>query len=164
MAVKGTVHVVDDDASVRRGLGRLIKAHGYDTHVFASAREFLAKGLPSDNSCLIVDVLMPDMGGLQLQEELTRLGCSAPVIFVTALHDPHIQERAKLVGAVGFYQKPVDGDALLDAVKWALTGDPKPELGMRKLKRPKPCCARRSVFAEAGACRRAGTGNEEKPD
>jgi len=114
---KRKVHIIDDDPSVRRGLKRLMGAYGYEGCAFACAREFLAAGPPGDDSCLIIDVAMPDMDGLQLLEELTRLGCKAPVIFITALDDPDIRQRATRAGVVAFFRKPVDADELLDAVK-----------------------------------------------
>ena len=119
---KPVVYIIDDDPSVLRGLWRLMKAYGYDARVFASAREFLAGDLPCAEACLIVDVAMPEMDGLQLQKELVRKGCQAPVIFITALENPQVKERAKRAGAAGFFQKPVDAAALLDAVNRALSG------------------------------------------
>jgi FixJ family two-component response regulator len=131
---KRVVYIIDDDPSVLKGFTRLIAAYGYDARGFGSAREFLAAGLPGPDSCLIIDVAMPEMNGLQLQEKLVRAGCQAPVIFITALNDPDIRERAKQTGAVGFFQKPVDAEALLDAVKWALTDGGKEEGGTGKSK------------------------------
>jgi FixJ family two-component response regulator len=125
---KFIVYIIDDDSSVLRGLRRLVDAYGYDARGFASAGEFLATGLPGDNSCLIIDVAMPEMDGLQLQEELVRRACKAPVIFITARNDPDIRERAKRAGGVGFFQKPVDAGALLDVIKWALTAGSKESL------------------------------------
>jgi len=122
---KSVVYIIDDDPSVRNGFMRLINAHDYAARSFASAGEFLASGLPHAGSCLLIDIAMPKMDGLQLYAELLRRGCKAPVIFITASNDPDIRERAKLAGVVGFFQKPVDGDALLDAVKWALTAGSK---------------------------------------
>lgn len=147
---KRVVYIIDDDPSVRCGFKRLMAAGGYDARVFASAREFLTAGLPAvlsaparntacsavgrqpmqagipaDNSCLIIDVAMPEMDGLQLQKELVRRGCQAPIIFITALENPQVQERAKRAGAAGFFQKPVDADDLLDAVKCTLPAEAK---------------------------------------
>ncbi len=115
------VHIIDDDSSVRRGFKRLLKSYGYDVQVFASAREFLAAGLPGDDSCLVIDVAMPEMNGLQLLEELTKQGCKAPVIFITALNDPEIRNRAKRFGVAAFFQKPVDADVFLDALNGAMS-------------------------------------------
>ena len=119
---KPVVYIVDDDPSVSRGLGRLMKSHGYEAWVFASARELLASGLPGADACLIIDVAMPQMDGLQLYAELCRRGCQAPAIFITALDDPAVRESVNRLGAAGFFRKPVDGDELLAAVKRAKTG------------------------------------------
>ncbi len=148
---KVVVYVIDDDPSVRYGLSKLMDAYGLEARFFESAREFLAaagvqprgghapiRGLPGDNSCIVIDVAMPDMNGLELQEELTRAGCKAPVIFFTALNDPDVRERAKLAGAAGFFQKPVDAGALLDAIKWAVAGK-KEERGTRGEGVPSGC-------------------------
>jgi len=117
---KRVVYIVDDDSSIRVGFKRLMEAYGYDTRVFASAGEFLAGGLPGAEACIILDVAMPEMDGLQLQKELVRAGCKAPIIFITALDDPAVREAAKLSNAAFFFRKPVDVAALLDAVKWTL--------------------------------------------
>ena len=105
----------------RRSPERLAAEADISTPSRACEISGLAAGLPSPDSCLIIDVAMPEMDGLQLQAELKRLGSKAPVIFITALDDPGLRERAKQAGAVAFFQKPVDSDALVDAIKWALT-------------------------------------------
>ncbi len=109
--------IIDDDPSALRGLGRLMQAHGYDARLFASAREILACDLPGANARLLIDVAMPEMDGLQLYQELVRRGCQAPAIFITALEDPAVRESVNQAGGAGFLQKPVDADALLDAMK-----------------------------------------------
>jgi two-component system response regulator FixJ len=96
---------------------------GYDAHVFSSAIEFLSTTLPGADSCLIIDIAMPEMDGLALQAELARRMCKTPIIFITALSDPDLRERAKRAGASAFFQKPVDADALCDAINWAVTGN-----------------------------------------
>ena len=110
------MYIIDDDPSALHGLGRLMKAHGYDARLFASAREILASDLPGANACLLIDVAMPEMDGLQLFKELVRRGCQAPAIFITALEGPAVRESVKQAGGAGFIQKPVDADALLGAV------------------------------------------------
>lgn len=120
--IRCEIYIIDDDSSICRGLKRLMSASGYIAHTFTSAHTFLAAGLPCDNSCIILDVAMPDMDGLELQAELANLGCTTPIIFITALPDPTLRSRAKFAGAAGFFQKPVDGVALLDAIKWIVTG------------------------------------------
>lgn len=102
---------------------QLMAAHGYDARVFASAREFLASGPPGTAACLLIDVAMPEMDGLQLYAELLRRGCKTPAIFITALDDPATRESVKRLGAAGFFRKPVDGDELLAAVKRVKIGE-----------------------------------------
>lgn len=126
--LKRVVYIVDDDSSIRCGFKRLMEAYGYDARVFASGREFLAGGIPGiydTHSCLIIDVAMPEMDGFQLQKKLVQAGCKAPIIFITALDDPAVREAAKRTNAAFFFRKPVDADALVDAVKWALPADSK---------------------------------------
>ncbi|MBI2440411.1 MAG: response regulator [Lentisphaerae bacterium] len=135
---KQVVCIIDDDPSILIGFKRLMEAYGYDARVFASAREFLAAGLPAvlsaqpmqagipgADSCLIIDVAMPEMDGFQLQKELVRAGCKAPIIFITALDIPAVRASAKRTNAAFFFRKPVDADALLDAVRRALTAESK---------------------------------------
>jgi len=116
------VYVIDDDVSICRGLKRLITSYGYDVRTFSSAVEFLGTSLRFGNSCIVSDIIMPGVDGLQLQHELRLRGCNVPIIFITALADPQIRERAKLAGAAGFFQKPMDGVALVDAIKWICAG------------------------------------------
>ena len=114
------VYIIDDESSVRRGLKRLMNAHGYDARTFASAREFLVAGIPCGNACIIIDVVMPGMGGLELLRELTLAGNKAPAIFITGSDVASLPESAKRAGAVAFLLKPLDAPLLLDAVKGAL--------------------------------------------
>ncbi len=111
------VSIIDDDPSVLRGLERLMKAHGYRARCFTSAREMLASGLPDEDACLLIDVAIPEMDGIQLYAELRRRGCLTPAIFITALDDPAVRKSVNRLGAAGLFRKPVDGDELLDAVK-----------------------------------------------
>jgi FixJ family two-component response regulator len=113
------VAIIDDDASMRVALARLLYAHGIDARCYSSARAFLA-ALPSARPyCLIVDVNMPEMTGLDLQRELLRLGVHLPTIVVTALDDERIATTAKALGAVAFLSKPLKQDSLLNAIKIA---------------------------------------------
>jgi FixJ family two-component response regulator len=125
---KSVVYIIDDDPSALRGLGRLMAAHGYGVHVFSSAREFLTSGPPGADACLLIDVAMPEMDGLQLYAELVRRGCQAPAIFITAQDDPATRESVKQAGAAGVFRKPVDGDELLEAIRRAHTADGGPGL------------------------------------
>jgi FixJ family two-component response regulator len=110
------IYVLDDDASVRRSLARLIRAAGFEACTFASASDFLENGLAAQPSCLIVDVRMPGPSGLDLQESLAAAGWSAPIIFITGHGDVPMSVRAMRAGAVNFLQKPFDDEVILAAI------------------------------------------------
>jgi FixJ family two-component response regulator len=118
-----TIFVVDDDASVRRGLDRLLRAAGYRVATFVSARELLEHGELDRADCLVLDVRMPGQGGFDLQQELTALGHAIPIIFITGHGEIPIAVRAIKSGAVDFLAKPFDDRTLLDAVEQALGRD-----------------------------------------
>ena len=115
-----TVYLVDDDASVRKGVGRLLRAAGYDVHVFGSAEEFLSAPRAKSGACVILDARMPGLSGTRLQDKIRARGMSLPVIFVTAEDSVETRECARTFGAAAFFNKPVDGPALVDAIEWAL--------------------------------------------
>ena len=115
-----TVFVIDDDASARAGLGRLIRVAGYDTRLYSDASTFLAEAPPTPNACIVLDLRMPGLTGITLQEKIASRGISIPVIIVTADEDKNTRHRARQAGAVAFFRKPVDGPALLDAIEWAV--------------------------------------------
>jgi len=115
-----TIFVVDDDASARHGLARLIRVAGYEVRTAGSAREFLACLGPEPSGLVVLDARMPGMSGEELQQELIDRGVCLPLIFVTADDDPKTRRRAQQMMAAGFFRKPVDGIALLDAIAWAL--------------------------------------------
>lgn len=114
------ISVVDDDASVRTATARLLRSLGFSAHAFASAQEFLSSPRLLETSCLIADVEMPGMSGLELQEYLVTNGYNTPMIFITAFPDERIRERAMEAGAVDFLSKPFDEPRLLDCVHRAL--------------------------------------------
>ena len=116
-----TVYVVDDDASVRRGLQRLLRAAGYRTEVFASAREFLECGTRNGYGCLVLDVRLLGPSGFDLQATLAANGEGLPIIFITGHGDAEMAARAMKSGAVDFLSKPFDDRDLLDAIGRALT-------------------------------------------
>ena len=120
--LKTVVDIIDDDPSVRTGLRRVLESYGFEARLFASAREFLAAGIPGPDTCVLIDMIMPEMDGLRLQEELVRAGSKAPVIFITAHDDAGLRERARRSGAAGFLRKPVDAEELMEAIKGALAG------------------------------------------
>lgn len=114
------VALVDDDVSMRTSLGRFFRSAGIELQTFASAEEFLACSALREISCLIVDVQMPGMCGLELQSECARQKPSLPIILITAFQDPVAERNALAAGAVAFLYKPFDGEALLTLVHRAL--------------------------------------------
>ncbi len=120
MTADATVFVIDDDRSVRKALSLLMESVGLDVQTFPSAEAFLAHDLPDRPSCLVLDVRMPGMSGLDLQEELNRAGQRIPIIFITGHGDVGMRVRALKAGAVDFLQKPFDAQELLDAIHCAL--------------------------------------------
>ena len=116
-----TVFLVDDDASVRRALARLIKAAGYQLQTFASAREFLDSNLHNDGpACLVLDIRMPGLSGMDLQRELQTANTTLPIIFITGYGDIPMSVKAMKEGAVDFLPKPVRDADLLRAIEQAL--------------------------------------------
>jgi FixJ family two-component response regulator len=113
--------LVDDDPSVRRALTRLIKSDGYQVYAYASAREFLdARPEPEGPACLVLDVRMPGLTGLDLQNELQAMNANLPIIFITGHGDIPMSVNAMKAGAVDFLPKPVTASELLGAVEQAL--------------------------------------------
>jgi FixJ family two-component response regulator len=125
-APRGLVVVVDDDASVRRGLERLLRSAGYAVETFASARAFLDRGDYERADCLVLDVRMPGQTGLDLQRVLVDAGYDLPILFVTGHGDLPMAEQALKEGAVDFIAKPFDDDVFLEAVRQATLRDHPP--------------------------------------
>jgi len=117
------VFVVDDDLSVRRTTERLIRSAGFKALTFTSAREFLASPRPEGPACLVLDVRMPGLSGMELQRELTQSGIHIPIIFITGHGDIPMSVRAMKAGAVEFLTKPFSSRSLLDAVRAAIERD-----------------------------------------
>jgi len=115
-----TVYVVDDDISVREALEGLILEAGWRPTAFASAREFLAHSHGSGPSCLILDVTLPDLNGLDLQQQIAGERADMPIIFITGYGDVPMTVRAMKAGAVEFLTKPFGDEILLDAIRGAL--------------------------------------------
>jgi RNA polymerase sigma factor (sigma-70 family) len=115
-----TVFVVDDDASFRRAVQRLLHSVGLSVETFASAQEFLRRETPTSPACLVLDVRMPEVNGLQLQEFLMTAERDMPIIFLSAHATVPTSVRAMKAGAVDFLQKPCDDEVLLEAVYRAL--------------------------------------------
>jgi FixJ family two-component response regulator len=114
------ISVVDDDESVRRTTTLLIESFGFRAATFESAETFLKSGHLHDTSCLIVDVQMPGMNGLQLQSHLAAAGCGTPIIFITAYENNDSRRRAMQAGAAGFLGKPFSDEQLLQIIRSAL--------------------------------------------
>jgi FixJ family two-component response regulator len=113
------IYIVDDDKSVRKSLKRLMKSAGLRTKTLASAEDFLNSGYEDEPGCLILDVQMPDLGGLDLQKQLAAAGSKIPIIFITAHEDERTYNEAMKAGAVAFLQKPFDDQVLLGAIRLA---------------------------------------------
>ena len=120
---KDLISVVDDDESIRRTTTLLIESFGFRAAAFESAESFLKSGQQHNTSCLILDVQMPNMNGLQLQSELAAAGCGIPIIFITAYDDKESRGRAMQAGAVAFLGKPFSDEQLLQTVRSALGHD-----------------------------------------
>ena len=122
------VYVVDDDASAREGVARLIRSAGLMTKTFASGEEFLAAGPPKMPSCLVLDVSLPGLSGLDVQKELIKSGAQIPIIFLTGHGDIPMTVRAVKAGAVDFLTKPFDDEDLLTAIRQCITSGLKEEI------------------------------------
>ena len=121
MTSRARILLVDDDPSVRRALARLLGAAGYKVEVFSSAEEFLERRIENEDACLVLDVRMPGLDGMQLQRRLTEEDTSIPIIFITGHGDIPMSVRAMKAGAVDFLAKPFESDALLAAVESAIS-------------------------------------------
>ena len=117
------VFVVDDDPSVRRSTERLLRTAGFKVQTHSSAREFLDAHRPEGPACLVLDVRMPGLSGMDLQSELAQLRIHIPIIFITAHGDIPMSVRAMKAGAVEFLTKPFRGRSLVDAVHAAIERD-----------------------------------------
>jgi len=120
MRADSFIFIVDDDEAVRDSLGILLEAHGHCVHDFASAAEFLESGVHTIPGCLVLDHHMPEMTGLDLLEELRRLGFCCPTILITGLIDRAIRQRAVSAGVVAILEKPLARNVLIEAVNDAL--------------------------------------------
>jgi FixJ family two-component response regulator len=120
-SVRPLIAVVDDDASFLRSIGRLLSSVGYAVKTFGSARDFLASLPGFSPQCVVLDIHMPEMGGLELQDWLADYGFCAPVILMTGYDTPQTRARARQAGGFGFLLKPFDKQALLNAVAVAVS-------------------------------------------
>jgi FixJ family two-component response regulator len=117
------VDVVDDDALVLRSLGRLLRSAGFAVRTFPSSQEFLSKAPSGEPGCLVLDLTMPGLNGLDLQAQLVRSGNDCPVVFLSGNADIPQSVKAMKAGAVDFLTKPVDREKLLAAVRIAISND-----------------------------------------
>jgi FixJ family two-component response regulator len=115
-----SVSIVDDDASVRAAMQSLLRSLGFVAFVFESAEDFLRSPRVDDSSCLITDVQMPGMSGLDRQDRLIAQGIHIPTIFITAFPEQNIRSRAQASGALGFLEKPFAGRTMIELVRQAL--------------------------------------------
>lgn len=121
--MNGIVFLVDDDAAVLRGLSRMLEGEGFAVKAFESGETFLSACTPSSSGCIVIDMRMPGMDGLQVQAELSRRGIPMPVIFLTGHGDVPLSVRAMKAGAYDFLEKPVSAETLIARVNAALKAD-----------------------------------------
>ena len=120
------VHIVDDDESVRKGLSRLMRSAGIESHAYASPESFLAEVHNEGHACILMDITMPRMSGLELGAQLREKGITLPMIAISAHDDDDTRHLARDLGVRFFLRKPVDDQALLDAISWVVQGDESP--------------------------------------
>jgi FixJ family two-component response regulator len=114
------ISIIDDDESMRNALVGLIRSLGYGVRGFASAEEFLESGAMQRFACIITDIQMPGMSGIELQQHLTACQCSLPVIMITARHETGLEERALASGAACFLRKPFETETLVGCLERVL--------------------------------------------
>lgn len=114
------VYIVDDDESVRRGLSRLICSAGHNPVSFDTAESFMENITNKTPACILMDITMPGTTGLLVQKQLSERGIDLPVIVISARDDDEIRQLARDLGVKFYFQKPVDDNALLDAIAWVL--------------------------------------------
>jgi len=119
---RSLLSVVDDDEMLRESLPELLREFGFAARAFSSGQEFLSSNYVDETRCLILDVAMPEMSGLDLQQELRRRGQAIPIIFISGQKDEHVRKQAFRQGAVNFLYKPFSDSDLLEAVNAALDG------------------------------------------
>lgn len=123
MSKAPVISIVDDDESVREATKGLVRSLGYATATFSSAEEYLRSDRVRDTSCLITDVQMPGMTGVELQDRLIASGKRTPVIFVTAFPEDNIRARVLEAGAFGYLSKPFNDECLIECLDEALKGN-----------------------------------------
>jgi FixJ family two-component response regulator len=119
MSSRKLVVVIDDDTTMLRSLQRLLNASGFDTELFASAEAFLARTAPRDIACLLLDIHLGGMSGIELRRRLAASGSTVPVVFMTALDDHNTHDEAMAAGGIECLHKPFAARILIDAVATA---------------------------------------------
>ena len=119
-ATERIVHVVDDDADLLRAISRLLRSHGYASRTYSSAAEFLGAGVPDGPACLLLDLNMPGMTGLELQQVISDYPSRLSIVFISGQGDIPATVRAMKAGAVDFLTKPFEGDVLIAAIDAAV--------------------------------------------
>jgi len=114
------VHIVDDDESVQKGLSRLMRSVGIESRTYESSKCFLEKVHNESHACILMDMNMPHMSGLELAAQLKQKGIKLPVIAISARDDDEIRQLARDLGVKFFLRKPVDDQALIDAISWVM--------------------------------------------
>lgn len=132
---KPIVMIIDDDTSMRSSLQRLLLASGIDTIAFSSAQEFLSATIPDRPCCLLLDIRMPGMDGMELQTELVKIGRNLPIVFITGHGDVPMSVQAMKAGAVNFLQKPFEHRVLLEAIHESFEKDRMQRLATAQLKK-----------------------------
>ena len=116
------VHIVDDDEAVRKGLSRLMRSAGIENRAYDSPEDFLAQVQNTEHDCVVLDITMPRMTGLELLRRLNARSIRLPIIAVSARDDDDTRQLARNLGVSLFLRKPVDDQALLDAIAWVVDG------------------------------------------
>jgi FixJ family two-component response regulator len=114
------ISIIDDDESMRNAIVGLVRSAGYDAHGYATAEDFLGSGTARSSACVITDIQMPGMSGIELRKHLVASQWTVPVIMITARHDADLEAKAITSGAVCFLRKPFDASVLLRCVEAAL--------------------------------------------
>ncbi|MGV3532296.1 MAG: response regulator transcription factor [Chthoniobacteraceae bacterium] len=118
------IYIVDDEPSITTAYARLMRSAKMNSRTFSSVEDLLRADFSDERACVICDLQMPGAGGIELPGLLAQAGHRVPVIFVTAHDTPETREMAQQAGASGYFRKPVDDQALLDAIEWALSTEP----------------------------------------
>jgi FixJ family two-component response regulator len=120
MAITPTVYVIDDDPSVLKALSRLLRVSGLDSIPLPSIASFMESDISDQDACVLADIRLENEDGLVIPRLLAERGLRLPVIFLTAVDTKEVRSRARQAGAAAFFRKPVDDQALIDAIRWAL--------------------------------------------